>query len=71
MEAASQAKQINDAWREHVQIVRGNPVRVYKGIAFKRVYAKGGVFKKTPPFLYILVNPNTQPLSSKFKSIIP
>ena len=37
MEAASQAKQINNAWREHAQIVRGNPVRVYKGIAFKRI----------------------------------
>lgn len=37
MEAASQAKQINNAWREHAQIVRGNPGRVYKGIAFKRI----------------------------------
>ena len=37
MEAASQAKQINNAWREHAQIVRGNPVRVYKGISFKRI----------------------------------
>ena len=34
MEAASKAKQTNDAWREHNQIVRGNPVRVYKGKNF-------------------------------------
>lgn len=36
MEAAGQAKQVNDAWREHTQIVRGNPVRVYKGMGFTR-----------------------------------
>ncbi len=33
-ESASQAKQTNDAWREHNRIVRGNPVRVYKGMEF-------------------------------------
>ena len=35
-EAAGQAKQTNDAWREHNRIVRGNPVRVYTGMNFKR-----------------------------------
>lgn len=25
----------NDAWKEHAQIVRGNPVRVYKGLDFR------------------------------------
>lgn len=34
-EAANRAKQTNDAWREHTRIVRGNPVRVYKGLKFK------------------------------------
>ena len=29
-------KQTNDAWREHTRIVRGNPVRVYQGMNFKR-----------------------------------
>lgn len=29
-------KQIHSAWKEHTSIVRGNPVRVYKGIGFKR-----------------------------------
>ena len=27
--------QINSAWREHNRIVRGNPVRIYKGIKFE------------------------------------
>ncbi len=27
-------KQINDAWREHTRIVRGNPVRTYEGEGF-------------------------------------
>lgn len=35
-EAANHAKQTNDAWREHTKIVRGNPVRVYKGMKFNR-----------------------------------
>lgn len=30
-------KQINSAWREHTKIVRGNPVRVYKGMNFRLV----------------------------------
>lgn len=29
-------KQVNSAWREHTKIVRGNPVRVYEGVDFKR-----------------------------------
>lgn len=32
-----QKLQINSAWQEHHQIVRGNPVRVYKGKAFKLI----------------------------------
>ena len=40
MEAAGQAKQINDAWKEHTQIVRGNPVRIYKVISFTRKISK-------------------------------
>lgn len=32
-----QKLQINNAWREHNRIVRGNPVRIYKGTAFTRV----------------------------------
>lgn len=32
-----QAKQNNNAWREHNRIVRGNPVRIYKGMEFRRV----------------------------------
>lgn len=29
-------KQTNSAWREHTKIVRGNPVRVYEGMDFRR-----------------------------------
>lgn len=29
--------QVNNAWREHNKIVRGNPVRVYEGMKFTRV----------------------------------
>lgn len=29
-------KQANLAWREHNRIVRGNPVRIYEGMEFKR-----------------------------------
>ncbi len=36
-EASNKAKQTNDAWREHNRIVRGNPVRVYKGMGFRVV----------------------------------
>lgn len=35
-EIQAQEKQINDAWREHNKIIRGNPVRVYEGMNFKR-----------------------------------
>ena len=34
-EDVAKQKQVNDAWREHNRIVRGNPVRIYKGIDFK------------------------------------
>ena len=30
------AKQTNTAWQQHTQLVRGNPVRVYEGMEFKR-----------------------------------
>lgn len=36
MELEEQRKQDNSAWREHMQIVRGNPIRVYEGMDFKR-----------------------------------
>lgn len=36
MERDEQKKQTNSAWREHTRIVRGNPVRVYEGMEFKR-----------------------------------
>lgn len=35
-ELACQKKHTNDTWREHTRIVRGNPVRVYEGLNFKR-----------------------------------
>lgn len=35
-EEAEKKKQVNSAWREHTRIVRGNPVRVYEGMGFKR-----------------------------------
>lgn len=31
-------KRKNDAWSKHAQIVRGNPVRIYKGEGFKLTY---------------------------------
>lgn len=31
-----QRLQINNAWKEHNRIVRGNPVRMYEGLNFKR-----------------------------------
>lgn len=34
-EDTAKQKQVNDAWREHNRIVRGNPVRIYKGMEFK------------------------------------
>lgn len=33
-------KQVKDAWREHNLIVRGNPVRVYEGMNFRRKIKK-------------------------------
>lgn len=35
-ERSAQKKQSNDAWREHGKIVRGNPVRTYEGMEFRR-----------------------------------
>lgn len=35
-ELAEEEKQKNSAWLEHTRIIRGNPVRVYEGIEFKR-----------------------------------
>lgn len=37
MEAKELAKHNKAAWSEHTKLVRGNPVRVYEGIKFKRV----------------------------------
>lgn len=36
MREESEARQTNQAWREHTRIVRGNPVRVYEGMEFRR-----------------------------------
>ena len=36
MEKKAGAKQKNDAWAEHYRIERGNPVRVYEGLDFRR-----------------------------------
>lgn len=33
----SKANQKNIAWREHTRLQRGNPIRVYKGMDFKKV----------------------------------
>lgn len=35
LEQENNAKQINQAWKEHYELVRGNPVRTYEGINFK------------------------------------
>ncbi len=35
-EAENKAEQKNSAWMEHKRIVRGNPVRVYTGMDFRR-----------------------------------
>lgn len=35
---AQQKLQINNAWKEHNRIVRGNPVRIYEGKGFKRKF---------------------------------
>ena len=34
LQQVQKEKQINDAWREHNRIVRGNPVRIYEGEKF-------------------------------------
>ena len=34
---AQKQMQLNFAWKEHARIVRGNPVRVYEGIGFRRM----------------------------------
>ena len=36
MERDEKRKQTNSAWREHTRIIRGNPVRVYEGMDFRR-----------------------------------
>lgn len=36
MEQEAEDKQTNQAWREHNRIVRGNPVRIYEGMEFRR-----------------------------------
>lgn len=36
MQKQEDEKQVNAAWREHNRIVRGNPVRVYRGMEFAR-----------------------------------
>jgi peptide chain release factor len=38
--ADNKAKQTNDAWKEHTKIIRGNPVRTYKGEEFKLMEVK-------------------------------
>lgn len=35
-ELECERNQKNSAWREHTKIVRGNPVRIYEGMNFKR-----------------------------------
>ncbi len=37
IDMANKSREKNDAWKNHTQIVRGNPVRVYKGLSFTRV----------------------------------
>jgi peptide chain release factor len=36
----NKAKQTNDAWKEHTKIIRGNPIRIYKGEEFKLMEVK-------------------------------
>ena len=36
MEQEAGDKQNNQAWREHNRIIRGNPVRIYEGMDFRR-----------------------------------
>lgn len=35
-EMEERQKQVKTAWQEHTRIVRGNPVRIYEGMAFRR-----------------------------------
>jgi len=35
-EAEERQKQVKTAWQEHTHIVRGNAVRVYEGMEFRR-----------------------------------
>lgn len=35
-ETLAKKKQIHDAWQKHAKIIRGNPVRIYEGMEFKR-----------------------------------
>ena len=37
MKRDTEAKQVNQAWREHNKIIRGNPVRIYEGKEFQLV----------------------------------
>ena len=37
MKKDTEAKQVNQAWREHNKIIRGNPIRVYEGKEFRLV----------------------------------
>ena len=34
LQKEQEAIQVNTAWREHIRIVRGNPVRIYEGEKF-------------------------------------
>ena len=40
MKKDTEAKQVNQAWREHNKIIRGNPVRIYEGKEFRLVNSK-------------------------------
>ena len=33
-EQSARKKQVNDAWKEHTRIIRGNPIRCYRGMNF-------------------------------------
>ena len=37
MKKNTEAKQVNQAWREHNKIIRGNPVRIYAGKEFQLI----------------------------------
>ena len=41
MELEEQRKQDNSAWRKHMQIVIGNPIRVYEGMEVPEVLLSG------------------------------